>query len=176
LPGEKSIEWFEAEAPGGLGIKLYPEQASPTTRANLAAHSGRLVFDNGVQNHGRVMVFEQEGDGLSCVVFGESFVQNVLLFLKEAFRRLVYVHTSMLVEEIIAAEEPDLLLSVPLERFLVQVPDDSPGLAGLTQAAAEEAKIGTLASRMRRSCAASLGWKRPALRGSSGPCLGPFPD
>lgn len=147
LPGEKSIEWFEAEAPGGLGIKLYPEQVSSTTRANLSAHSGRLVFDNGVQNHGRVMVFEQEGDGLSCVVFGESFVQNMLLFLKEAFRRLVFVHTSMLVDEIIAAEEPDLVLSVPLERFLVQVPNDSPGLDGLARSAAEKARKGTLASK-----------------------------
>jgi hypothetical protein len=143
---EDDIEWSEAIAPGGLGMKLYPEQVSPTIRANLATHSGRLIFDNKVQNHGRVMIFEQDdANGLTCVVFGESFVQNLLVFLKESFTRLVYVHTSMFVGEIVDAEQPDLVLSVPLERFLVQVPDDGPGLRGLTTTAARKAGSGVLA-------------------------------
>jgi alginate O-acetyltransferase complex protein AlgJ len=143
---EDTISWSQAMAPGGLGMKLYPQAISATTRANLATHSGALVFDNRIQNHGRVMIFEQRNeDGLSCLVFGESFVQNLLVFLKESFRRIVYVHTSMLVDEIVDLEQPDVVLSVPLERFLVQVPDDDPGLAGLTAAAVGKAKLGTLA-------------------------------
>jgi hypothetical protein len=145
LSGDQ-VTWSQAMAPGGLGMKLYPAAISQTTKANLNQHNGHLVFDNRVRNHGRVMVFSQPGrGGLSCVVFGESFVQNLVVFLKESFRRLVYVHTSMLITEILAAERPDVVLSIPLERFLIQPPDDGPGLAGLARNASEKARSGTLA-------------------------------
>jgi hypothetical protein len=145
---EGAIRWVRAEAPGGLGMKLYPPAISTTIRADLDEHSSSLIFDNQVHNHGRVMIFEQSGhdsEGSSCVVFGESFVQNLLVFLKETFSRLVYVHTSMLVPEIIEAEEPDVVLSFPLERFLIEVPDDSVGIAGLAVTAAAKAGSGDLA-------------------------------
>jgi hypothetical protein len=129
-------------------MKLYPPEVSTTIRADLEDHSSSLIFDNQVQNPGLVMIFEQSGhdsEGSSCVVFGESFVQNLLVFLKETFSRLVYVHTSMLVPEIIEAEEPDVVLSIPLERFLIEVPDDSIGIAGLTVTATAKAGAGDLA-------------------------------
>jgi len=146
---ESEISWSEPTVPGGLGQKMHPVRTSPTPWATLRSHRSRLVFDNQVVNHGRVIVFEQEGGrGPTCVLFGESFAQHLVLFLKESFRRLVYVHTSMLVDEIVAVERPDVVLSLPVERFLIKVPDDRPGLASLAATAAKKAETGVLGSEM----------------------------
>jgi hypothetical protein len=145
---ERAIKWISAEAPGGLGRKLYPEVTSKTVRADLANHRARLVFDNRVHNHGRVMVFEQaRHEGLKAVIFGESFVQNLLIFLKESFYRLTFVHTSMMVEGILRQENPDVVLSAPLERFLVKVPDDRDALDGIRAEASHKLASGRLSPR-----------------------------
>jgi alginate O-acetyltransferase complex protein AlgJ len=142
---EETISWSRAEAPGGLGLKLYPQPVSATIRADLAEHRARLVSDNRILNHGRVMVFEQDrGDGMSAVIFGESFVQNMLVFLKESFRRLVFVHTSTMAAGVLEHERPDAILSVPLERFLVRVPDDRNALLRLCEEAARKLALNRL--------------------------------
>jgi alginate O-acetyltransferase complex protein AlgJ len=122
---EAAIEWVPREVAGDLGSKLEPPVRAPTLRAELAQHRSRLVFDNGVKNHGRVMIFEQEAPGKpSAVVFGESFTHQLLVFLKESFRRLVFAHTSMMISELILHEKPDVVINVPLERFVIRVPSD----------------------------------------------------
>jgi hypothetical protein len=142
---EGTIFWSRAEAPGGLGLKLYPEATSATIRADLPEHRAGLVSDNRILNHGRVMVFEQDRtDGMSAVIFGESFVQNMLLFLKESFRRLVFVHTSTMAAGVLEHEKPDVILSVPLERFLVRVPDDRNALLRLCEEAARKLALNRL--------------------------------
>ena len=134
---EATLRWSEHRTPGDLGGKWYPEPIpGSVVRAASTERRGRLRFDNEVHNHGRAMVFEQdEPAGPSCVVFGESFAEQLLLFLKETFRRLVFVHTSMLVAEILEQEAPDVVLSVPVERFLMRVPDDRDALARLDETA-----------------------------------------
>jgi hypothetical protein len=132
--GSEAVRWSQAVAPGSLGRKLSPPASSPVVRATLSRHRSRLVFDNRIHTHGRILVFEAESDGgPSCVVFGESMANNVLLFLKESFRRLVFVHTSMFLEEVLDREQPDVVVSLPLERFLISVPEDGRGLVGLTR-------------------------------------------
>jgi alginate O-acetyltransferase complex protein AlgJ len=130
---ESSIRWSQGTIEGDLGSKVEPEPLTgPTIRAKLERERGRLTFDNAVQNHGRVMSFEREGSpGLTCVLFGESFAHYLLVFLKETFSRLVFVHTNMLIEEVLQQERADVAISLPLERFLLRVPDDGDGLAQL---------------------------------------------
>jgi hypothetical protein len=145
LLSEEAISWSTAAVPGGLGMKLYPQPTSSTIRADLREHQAELVFDNRILNHGRVMVFEQDQcDGISAVIFGESFVQNMLLFLKESFRRLVFVHTSTMASEILEHERPDVILSVPLERFLVRVPEDRNALLRLCDEAKRKLELNRL--------------------------------
>jgi hypothetical protein len=134
---ENSIYWSEHISQGDLGSKVHPDPpSSPTIRAELDRQQGRLVFDNGVRNHGRVMRFAQRrSQGLTCVVFGESFTHYLLPFLKETFQHLIFVHTSMLVREILEQERPDVVLSLPLERFLVRVPDDTSAFSELHETA-----------------------------------------
>src|ERR1700753_2838649 len=102
-----------------------------------------LIYDNEVNNHGRVKIFERpDSRAPTCVVFGESFAEALLLFLRESFSRLVFVHTSMFVDEILEQEQPDVVLSIPIERFLVRVPDDEDALMKL--GATARAKHGEL--------------------------------
>jgi len=137
LVEDDSLQWSEDVVAGDLGSKVEPEAIKgPIIRIRVHPERGRLGFDNGISNHGRVMRFEREGEpGLSCVLFGESFADYLLVFLKETFQKLVFVHTNLLVEEVIAAERPDVVLSLPLERFLIRVPDDRNALEQLQKSA-----------------------------------------
>jgi alginate O-acetyltransferase complex protein AlgJ len=138
---ETDITWVKEVKTGDLGEKCYPEPvASPSVRARVENQQAELLYDNELRNHGRVMIFERPGDkrGASCVAFGESFVEGLLPFLKETFRRLVFVHTSMLVEEVVRIERPDVVLTVPVERFLMKIPDDHDALAQLARLAGQK--------------------------------------
>jgi alginate O-acetyltransferase complex protein AlgJ len=126
LVEESDLEWVEATFDGDLGRKVRPEPLTgPIIRARFKQPRGRLLFDNGVHNHGRVMWLEQERPGPSCVLFGESFCDFLVPFLQQTFRRLVFVHTSMFVAGVLERERPDAVLSLPLERFLLRVPNDA---------------------------------------------------
>jgi alginate O-acetyltransferase complex protein AlgJ len=130
--GESEIEWVTTETEGDLGEKLNPPRTGQTILARLRHHTSTLVADNGVANHGRVMVFEApDSDKPTCVAFGESFANHLLIFLKESFSRLVAVHTTMLDRARLEQERPDVVLSMPLERFLIEVPDDTDAHARL---------------------------------------------
>jgi hypothetical protein len=130
---ERAINWIRDVRAGGLGSKLEPELKGVGLVARLDHQASRLAFDNGVTNHGRVMIFEQDRTTLpSCIVFGESFTMAPLLFLRESFRRLVFVHTSMMIPDVIEWETPDVVINLPTERFLVRVPSDRDALSMLT--------------------------------------------
>jgi hypothetical protein len=132
---EDWVRWSEVPSQGDLGSKLYPEVVEGTeVVADLFPSWGRLVYDNKVRNHGRVLIHEQEREeGPTCVLFGESFGPTLLFFLKESFRRLVFVHTSMLIPELIELERPDVVISLPIERFLIQIPDDGEAMSRLAE-------------------------------------------
>jgi GT2 family glycosyltransferase len=135
----QSISWIEQPVQGDLGSKLYPEVAEgkdvlPRLEGPVR---GAMVYDNRVRNHGMVLIHEQrDRDDLpTCLVFGESFAPPLVNFLKESFGRVVFVHTSMLVSDLIERLRPDVVLSVPTERFLISVPDDAQALERLAEAA-----------------------------------------
>jgi GT2 family glycosyltransferase len=140
--GPDSISWIEQPVQGDLGSKLYPEVAeSNDIFPRLAGEvRGALVYDNRVRNHGMVQIHEQpDRDGLpTCLVFGESFAPVLVNFLKESFGRVTFVHTSMLVAVLIERLRPDVVLSVPTERFLINVPDDAEALERLAESACEK--------------------------------------
>jgi hypothetical protein len=131
---ESQFSWTEASVLGDLGEKLYPQPRKSTDVRALVKSRSEQVYDNEVRNHGRVVIYEQDRqEGPTCVVFGESFAQKVVFFLKESFRRLVFVHTSMFIEEVLAIERPDAVVSLPVERFLIDVPKDGDALFRLAE-------------------------------------------
>jgi hypothetical protein len=67
------------------------------------------------------MVFERgDGRGPTRLVTGQSSTNYLLAFLKESFRRLVFVHTDTIPREIVERERPDVVLACPGERFMVR--------------------------------------------------------
>lgn len=136
------VSWIEQPVQGDLGSKLYPEIAEGTDvfpRLDGPVR-GDLIHDNRVRNHGMVLIHERsDADDLpSCLIFGESFAPPLVNFLKESFGRVVFVHTSMLVADLIERERPDVVLSLPTERFLISVPDDADALEKLAETAREK--------------------------------------
>lgn len=128
----EAIPWEAETIAGDLGSKLREPAESSRLIPKIDTVHSTLVYDNEVNNHGRVKIFERPSpDAPTCVVFGESFAEALLIFLRESFRRLVFVHTSMFVDEIVEQEKPDVVLSIPIERFLVRVPDDTDALMRL---------------------------------------------
>jgi hypothetical protein len=128
----EAIDWEAENIEGDLGSKLKNPTESARLIPKLPAVRSSLVYDNEVDNHGRVKIFERPApDAPTCVVFGESFAEALLVFLRESFRRLVFVHTSMFIAEIVEQERPDVVLSIPIERFLIRVPDDTDALMRL---------------------------------------------
>jgi alginate O-acetyltransferase complex protein AlgJ len=123
---EGAVRWFDETIEGDLGSKLGLTPAtSPFMRVEVHPLRGWPSYDNQIRNRGRVKIFEQASpDGPTCVVFGESFAESMLIFLCESFTRLVFVHSSMLIPEIVEIERPDVVLNLPTERFLIQVPTD----------------------------------------------------
>jgi hypothetical protein len=136
-PVEKEwIEWLAVPFEGDLGGKLPRARPGVNLQARLGRSWSRRTYDNEVRNHGRVMVHEQDRKQRpSCLVFGESFAETLLYFLKESFGRVVFAHTSMFIEELVELERPDVILSLPIERFLIRVPSDEDALARFAETA-----------------------------------------
>ncbi|HKJ35330.1 MAG TPA: hypothetical protein VKA36_02075 [Solirubrobacterales bacterium] len=126
LPAEEAIEWRRLNVPGDLGSKLDPPRAGRTIAARLREARAELRSDNLIANHGRMITFERPGPSPlpRAVLFGESFSYQLLPFLKESFSRLAFAHTSAFDYGLVKRERPDLVLWCPVERFLLDVPDD----------------------------------------------------
>ncbi len=137
---ESDVLWSERDLAQDLGEKLFPQRRSRLIRADLLEHHSVMIFDNRIRGRSRVMLFEQPDSSLpTALLCGESFAFQTLLFLKESFSRLAFIHTSTMPEEIIAAERPDVVLSLPVERFMIKPPDDFDALTKIEQIAIEKA-------------------------------------
>lgn len=122
---ESAIRWHEREEAGDLGGKLPSVVTGGVATAHLVEHSARIVFDNQVIHHGSVIAFESDrADAPRAVVVGESYTNHLLVFLKETFSRTLFVHSSALDRRLLEAERPDVVITVPTERFLVRLPTD----------------------------------------------------
>jgi hypothetical protein len=136
---EARLRWHDEELEGDLGGKvLGGPKLEAMPRVEVADPQARLTFDSGVVNHGWVVRFEKSAEGRTCVFFGESFAYFLLPYLKETFERLVFVHTSMFIPEIVERERADVVLSLPLERFLIRPPDDEDAFAKLQETVARK--------------------------------------
>lgn len=141
LPREQ-LAWRREAARDDLGGKLDPQWQGWELKA-IVPNRPTLVFDNQVLTHGRVVIYESRSSGPVGLVFGESFAASVIQFLSHSFRRVVYVHSSMWIREIVEVESPDVVVSLPLERFLIRVPTDG-GLESLRRTIEEKVSRGDL--------------------------------
>ncbi|MHA1539305.1 MAG: alginate O-acetyltransferase AlgX-related protein [Alphaproteobacteria bacterium] len=85
----------------------------------------KTVFSNYKFNTGRIFISENTDQSLpSVVIFGDSFSLYMSSFLSESFRRVFWVHQAELDYNLIAQENPDIVISIMVERFITTPPED----------------------------------------------------
>jgi hypothetical protein len=113
---------------GELGFKVEPQQESTDVGVWVSKPTAYLVSDNCVVNTGTVVVTEcPDAPQTTCVVLGDSFSDQLSPYLAASFGRLVYAYTPRVDYDFIREYEPDVVVSVLNERFMIYVPNDLSG-------------------------------------------------
>jgi hypothetical protein len=119
------VEFRTVEETGDLGYKTRPPETSPHVWAGIPRGTARLVSDNCVRSSGAIVVTESDADTEArCLVLGDSYAYNMLLFLAPSFRRVTFAHTASLDFELAQEERPDVVISILNERFMIILPND----------------------------------------------------
>ncbi len=160
-PDPSRLSFESVDLVGDLGIKLDPPVSAPTLSTRIRNPAGRLVFDNGISNRGRLRVFINRDTSLpTCLMFGDSFGSNLLPFLKESFGVLVYVYGRAFDRELMKAYQPDVVLTEVVERFLIDPPVQQ---CGFTYAAVVRNKLKQLSPDDRQELEKALTTVDPAV-------------
>jgi SGNH hydrolase-like domain, acetyltransferase AlgX len=132
---QEEVAYKEMITAGDLSSKLTPARFDYQPIAIVRYPEARLLFDNCVENTGSILVTVcPEAPPTTCLVLGDSYANSLLKFLAESFGRVVLAHSASLDRRLVEAVQPDLVVSLMAERFLIQVPDDDdPGLAAHEQ-------------------------------------------
>jgi hypothetical protein len=141
---EDRISFHAASEWGDLGSKLDPAQMTLCLRAEIAGADAELVHDNKVRNNGHVRVYRRSNAHTRCLVFADSFARNMERFLVNTFAETVLVHSSRRFDYSLAeAVDPDLVLTLGVERFAIEPPQDADGPPLVEVIAAKQASGAT---------------------------------
>lgn len=122
------LRFFECQKAGDLGTKLGIRQETTIDVEFLQGKIATCVFNNQVRNQGNLMIFEHPDRTLpKAVFFRDSFASDLLPFLAESFSKLVVAWQPNLDYILIQQEQPDLVISQQIERYLTSIPNDSHG-------------------------------------------------
>ena len=123
---EEDILYHETLEMGELGYKVDPKEKSIQVMPIVLRPSVRRVSDNRVINRGMKLVSEcPDAPQATCLVFGDSFTLLLLHMLGASFRHLVFVHSPTVDFQVVDEVEPDLVVSVLNERFLMKIRFDA---------------------------------------------------
>ena len=143
LTGE-DIQFNEEVRPGDLGHKVDPAESSPHVFGVPKRAAARMTHDNRVFLNGHRIDYEcpAAGDAVGLVL-GDSFAHMMLPFMAESFGRLTFAHLSTLDRDLVEEVDPDVVVSVMNERFMIKVPMDE-GAKTLRQLEAEKRERGAV--------------------------------
>lgn len=111
---------------GDLGGKLNPWRVAEYVLARVTNPQSRLVFENGIMNTGYMCVYQKPGPVKTrLLVFGDSFSTMMHKFYAEAFDRYVFIHSYCIDLNIVKHENPDVVVTAMVERFLIEPPYQS---------------------------------------------------
>jgi hypothetical protein len=138
------VRFQEVSAPGGLGRKLDPPEASTQVYGTPVEGAAQMTHDNRVFLNGHRIEYECPMAGTTTsLVFGDSFAHAMLPFLAESFGTVVFAHLSTLDRQLVEEVKPRVVVSILNERFLIRVPDDA-GAKTLEEYAAEKRARGAV--------------------------------
>jgi hypothetical protein len=123
----EDVRFEEGVAVGDLGFKVEPEEASTRMLATVERPRARLVSDNRVPGSGALVITEcEQAPATTCLVFGDSFTHQLLPFFAASFGRMVFAQLAFMDEGLVDIEEPDVVITVLNERYLMRTPKDGP--------------------------------------------------
>jgi alginate O-acetyltransferase complex protein AlgJ len=124
---EERVDYFEAERFADLGIKVEPPRKSVNTFANVNGQRARLVADNFILRRGRIAEFEcPTAPESTCLLLGDSFNYQMMPFLAESFRKLIFAHLHTVDHDLVQEYRPDVVVNVMNERGLSELMYDLP--------------------------------------------------
>ena len=125
LVEDADIDWQPHMGDGDLGRKLDPPVQGLSLFGHVREPHGERRSDNGLLGTGGMQVYESDRrDAPRLVCFGTSYAGNTMEYFKESFSRVVWAHTNSLIDDLIAEERPDVVLTLCNERGLLFVPSD----------------------------------------------------
>jgi hypothetical protein len=124
VPAFEDVHFFlNPNRSGDLGDKLDPPRLGTRVSCDLPKRA-RMVSDNRIPNRGGVVITESPAEQ-TCLVFGDSYAIEVVRYMSESFGRLVFCFWPAVDYGVVEREQPDYVVSILNERFLINVPDDS---------------------------------------------------
>jgi hypothetical protein len=140
------LNFVSEDALGDLGWRVDPPRTSPVERVRLDVPTARCVADNEVRGAGSLLSFERPGAiGRRLMIFGDSYVWQLLPFACASFDRVHWVHGGAFNFELIERERPDAVLWELVERYLLNYPLGDGG--GLNERVAEKLAAGNVRPR-----------------------------
>jgi hypothetical protein len=110
---------------GDLGNKLMPNQESLIDSISIMDEQARLSFYNGIEVSGKFQVFVNANSDLpTAMIFGTSFTYAMLRILKEAFGKLIFIHSTSVDYCLVDEIKPDIVVTEIPERFMGSPPND----------------------------------------------------
>jgi alginate O-acetyltransferase complex protein AlgJ len=123
---QSSLNFYHSSQAGDLGTKLGIAQENTIDVEFLDGSKSSCVFDNQINNTGKLLIFENQNNNLpKAVIFRDSFAMEMLPFLAESFSKLVVSWQPNLDYTLIENEKPDLVIGQQVERYLISIPNDS---------------------------------------------------
>ena len=126
--GPRDVLFTEVDTAGDLGDKLDPPRTAPQPFGRMRYRTARLVYDNCVEGTGAFAIARcPPAPDVTCLMLGDSYAYWILRYISESFRWLALHHAPTLDPGVVDAVDPDIVVNVIAERFLVEVPDDERG-------------------------------------------------
>jgi alginate O-acetyltransferase complex protein AlgJ len=136
------VRFHVREEWGDLGSKLDPPQTTKCVRADVADADATRTYTNNVHNNGFLRAYRRAGPAAACrcLVFADSAARNIERFLVNTFEETILVHSSRRFDYRFAeAIAPDLVITLGVERFAIEPPQDHTGDALAAVIAAKQA-------------------------------------
>jgi len=121
----EEVKFVEGEILLDLGNKLTPPQTSVFAWGMVKQPQAQIIYDNKVINSGHIRLTSNKNKSLpTTVIFHDSFMESMLLFLMESFSEIYLLRSPSLDYDLIKKIKPDVVISEMVERFLIQPPVD----------------------------------------------------
>ncbi len=140
----RDIQWEQLfvsrnDLAGDLGAKMSPPRTSTQIFVDVQGWQAHYAQDNRVRLAGRRIEYRCKlAPEVTCLVHGDSFVEKLMPVLAESFGRTVFCQMPSLDFQVVQQLQPDVVIGVHNERFLLEVPYDS---AAPTQAELAASKL-----------------------------------